>query len=119
METKIVDKIEIKKDLYKSKAVAKLMYYNPNYGDLIYSIQALGKVWEFPIHTIKDCVLGYDFIEQGAKVRFDIDSIKLNEELKGAQWEPAMKGSDLNRWIGQAIDAGEFVLSMIPENFGK
>jgi hypothetical protein len=121
MENQKVDKIEVKKDLYKSKAIAKLMYYNPNNGDLMYSVQALGKTYEFPIHTIQNTTIKHKFskFEEKAFVDIEIGTIKLNDELKGAQWPPEIKGSDLNRWIGQAIDAGEFVLAMIPENFSN
>jgi hypothetical protein len=108
METKMIDIVAIQKDLYKSKAVAKLMYYEPSNGDLMYTVNALGKDWIFPIHTIQKTVLGFDYKEVGSKVRVEVDSIKLTDDLKGARWEPEIKGSSLMRWIKQAINAGEF-----------
>jgi hypothetical protein len=52
--------------------------------------------------------LGFDYKEVGSKVRVEVDSIKLTDDLKGARWEPEIKGSSLMRWIKQAINAGEF-----------
>jgi hypothetical protein len=103
-----MDKNELKKDLYKSKAIAKLVFYDPANGDLIYSIEALGKIWNFPIHTISVVRSPFDFIEPNIKVRVEVDTLILTDDLKGAKFGPEMKGSSLIRWIEQAIDKNEF-----------
>jgi|ERR1044072_6726719 hypothetical protein len=110
MENKMVEIVEIQKDLFKSKAVAKLMYYEPSNGDLMYTVNALGKDWVFPIHTvqpttIKKRLLGKD---DDIFVEVEVNTIKLTDDLKGARWEPEIKGSSLIRWIKQAINLGEF-----------
>jgi hypothetical protein len=110
METKLVDLVEIQKDLYKSKAVAKLMYYEPSNGDLMYTVNALGKDWVFPIHTIQKTTIKKRLLsrEDDVFVEVEANTIKLTDDLKGARWEPEIKGSSLMRWIKQAINAGEF-----------
>lgn len=106
---------EVKKDLYKTKAVAKLDYYDPSTGDLIYNVEVLGKICRFPIHTHENVTLVREYIEQNPegtgeyeKVRIELSSIKLTDDLKGARFEAEMKGSSLIRWIQQAIKKNEF-----------
>jgi hypothetical protein len=103
-----VDKNEIKKDLYKSKENAKLLYYEPANGDLIYQVFALGKNYTFPIHTVEKTRFKAEFIEQEQGASIYVDTIKLTDDLKGARFEPEIKGSTLIRWIQQAIEADEF-----------
>jgi len=100
----MVDINEIKKDLYKSKAVAKLLYYEPSNGDLVYTINALGKDWVFPIHTITKV---YNWVDTDDGLE-EVESFELTDDLKGARFEPEIKGSSLIRWIQQAIEKNEF-----------
>lgn len=110
METQVIDVLAIQKDLLKSKAVAKLMYYEPANGDLMYTVNALGKDWVFPIHTIEQTVIKKGLSSKDASIGVElvVNTIKLTDDLKGARWEPEIKGSSLSRWIKQAINAGEF-----------
>ncbi len=98
----MIDKNEIKKDLYRTKAIAKLEYYNPENGDLIYNVEIFGQFHRFPIHTITKSVSGFNTFGD------EVYSIALTDDLKGAKFEAEMSGSSLIRWIQQAIDNNEF-----------
>lgn len=104
----MLDINEIKKDLYKSKTMAKLLYYDPSKGDLIYMVEVLGQIRTFPIHTTQRTVIEHDSIHKGVRINLGVDSIKLNEDIQGARFLPEIKGSTLIRWIQQAIEANEF-----------
>jgi hypothetical protein len=104
---------EIKKDLYKSKAVAKFSHYTT--GSLYYNVDVFGVPHQFPIHVVEPTTLVREYIERDAeypgydKVRLELPTIKLADDLKGASFNAEIKGSDLNRWIAKAVEAGEFV----------
>ena len=100
---------EIKKDLYRTKAVARLMYYEPANGDLIYKVEVFGKERTFPIHTIQRFTASHQLTKDNSiVVDLHFDSYKLTEDLRGARFEPEIKASSLIRWIEQAIDNDEF-----------
>lgn len=104
----MLDKNEVKKDLYKSKAIAKLMYYDPSSGDLQYIVEVLGKAYTFPIHTIQQVNIKRYLLKDDVGVDISFDTIKLTDDLKGARFDPEIRGSSLIRWIQQAIDKDEF-----------
>lgn len=92
---------EIKKDLYKSKAMAKLSHYVS--GNLYYIVELTDGVYQFPISTIE---------ETGLILTSDIEPfnvIRLSSDLGTTTFESEMKGSDLNRWIAKAVEKGEFI----------
>jgi|TARA_R110000782_G_scaffold256821_2_gene345985 hypothetical protein len=89
---------EIKKDLYKSKTMAKLSHYVS--GNLYYTVELSDGVYQFPIATV-------EFNEDGST--FNIGSLELSSDLGTTTFESEMKGSDLNRWIGKAVTKGEFI----------
>ena len=89
---------EVKKDLYKSKNMAKLSHYVS--GNLYYTVELADGTYQFPIATV-------EFNEDGST--FNIGSLELSEDLGTTTFEAEMKGSDLNRWISKAIDKGEFI----------
>lgn len=93
---KTIDKNEVKKDLYKSKAMAKFSHYVS--GSLYYKIEVLGSIFKFPISTVEKY--------QGD---FDIEMLALSSDLGTTSFESEIKGSSLNRWISQAIDQEEFI----------
>ena len=78
---------EVKKDLYKSKNMAKLSHYVS--GNLYYTVELEDGIYQFPIST-------YNYPT-------------LSEDLGTTTFNAEMKGSDLNRWISKAIDKGEFI----------
>jgi hypothetical protein len=88
---------EIKKDLYKSKAMAKLSHYVS--GNLYYTVELADGVYQFPISTV-------EYNEDGST--FNIGSLELSSDLGTTTFESEMKGSDLNRWISKAVSNGEF-----------
>jgi hypothetical protein len=93
-----MDKNEVKKDLYKSKNMAKLSHYVS--GNLYYNVELTDGTYQFPIATV-------EFNEDGST--FNIGNLELSSDLGTTTFEAEMKGSDLNRWISKAIDKGEFV----------
>ena len=88
---------DIKKDLYKSKAMAKLSHYVS--GNLYYTVELADGVYQFPIATV-------EYNEDGST--FNIGNLELSSDLGTTTFESEMKGSDLNRWIGKAVSNGEF-----------
>ena len=96
-----MDKNEVKKDLYKSKNMAKLSHYVS--GNLYYTVELADGTYQFPISTIEE--VETEVTEDGHTAIV----IQLSEDLGTTTFESEMKGSDLNRWITKAIDKGEFV----------
>ena len=92
---------EIKKDLYKSKTMAKLSHYVS--GNLYYNVELTDGVYQFPITTVET---EYVIIDQGED---EVEFLKLSEDLGTTTFESEMKGSDLNRWIAKAVSNGEFI----------
>ena len=90
---------EIKKDLYKSKAMAKLSHYVS--GNLYYIVELTDGVYQFPISTVEEIPNGL----VGGK----LNVFGLSEDLGTTKFESEMKGSDLNRWIVKAVEKGEFI----------
>jgi hypothetical protein len=96
---------EIKKDLYKSKAMAKLTHYVS--GNLYYTVELADGVYQFPIATVENSKISqYDGV---SNEDFYIDTIQLSSDLGTTTFESEMKGSDLNRWIAKAVEKGEFI----------
>jgi hypothetical protein len=85
---------EIKKDLYKSKAMAKFSHYVS--GNLYYTVKLADGVYQFPIATV----------ESNNDGNFNM---QLSTDLGTTTFESEMKGSDLNRWITKAVDNNEFI----------
>lgn len=86
-----MDKNEIKKDLYKSKAMASFSRYIA--GNLYYTVEVAGNTYEFSIPTVDD-VNGV---------------LSLSTDLGTTEFGSSIRGSELNRWIMDAVDAGTFV----------
>jgi hypothetical protein len=97
MEAKAFDKNEVKKDLYKSKNMAKFSHYVS--GNLYYNVELSVGTYQFPIATVEEREVIFD----------SVPSIKLSEDLGTTEFNAEIKGSDLNRWIAKAIDKGEFI----------
>ena len=93
---------EVKKDLYKSKNMAKLSHYVS--GNLYYTVELADGIYQFPIATIEELIYESAISNTGVK-----QLCILSEDLGTTTFEAEMKGSDLNRWISKAIDKGEFI----------
>ena len=103
-----MDKNGVKKDLYKSKNMAKFSHYVS--GNLYYKVELSDGVYQFPIATIEDKkeVIPVDMGDY-TTVKTRKTGIQLSEDLGTTSFESEMKGSDLNRWISKAIDNNEFI----------
>jgi hypothetical protein len=99
---------EIKKDLYKSKAMAKLSHYVS--GNLYYTVELVDGVYQFPISTVeKGTTYNVAISTDGISNIDDVETIQLSSDLGTTTFESEMKGSDLNRWIAKAVEKGEFI----------
>jgi hypothetical protein len=99
---------EIKKDLYKSKAIAKLTHYVS--GNLYYTVELVDGVYQFPISTVEAGVKYTVAIsDDGISNIDDVETIQLSSDLGTTTFDVEMKGSDLNRWIAKAVEKGEFI----------
>jgi hypothetical protein len=98
---------EIKKDLYKSKAMAKFSHYVS--GNLYYTVELADGVYQFPIATVETSL---EYIHPENQGVYDdeptIETLQLSSDLGTTTFESEMKGSDLNRWIAKAVSNGEF-----------
>jgi len=107
MDTMTIDANFVKKELYKSKAVAKMSHYAE--GELFYDVELSTGTYRFPISTIDektDYQVNYE--EPGAD-ELEFDYIELSADLGTTPFYVEMKGSDLNRWIAMAIKSGKFM----------
>ncbi len=96
MNTTMINETEVKKDLYKSKAVAKMSHYAE--GELFYDVELSTGTYRFPISTIDE-----------SESHDSEGSVKLSSDLGTTPFYAEMKGSDLNRWIAMAIKSDKFV----------
>ena len=96
-----MEKNEVKKDLYKSKNMAKFSHYVS--GNLYYKVELSDGIYQFPIATVET----YD--RGGIKCECESIVTELSSDLGTTTFEAEMKGSDLNRWISKAIDNNEFI----------
>ena len=93
----IMNANEVKKDLYKSKNMAKFSHYVS--GNLYYTVELAIGTYQFPISTV----------EKNENEFGVVIGLKLSEDLGTTEFSAEIKGSDLNRWIAKAIDKGEFI----------
>lgn len=91
-----MDKNKVKIELYKSKVNAKFSHYVS--GNLYYTVELEDGTYQFPISTVDVT----DLPELGEQV------VELSSDLGTTSFYNEMKGSELNRWIGKAIDKAEF-----------
>jgi hypothetical protein len=99
--TKNMEKNEIKKDLYKSKNLAKFSHYVN--GNLYYKVDVMDGTYQFPIKTVqKSYVMDTRQVEK-------IPTLVLAEDLGTTSFDAEIKGSELIRWIEKAIDNEDFI----------
>jgi hypothetical protein len=91
---------EIKKDLFKSKAMAKFSHYIA--GNLYYNIEIFGELYEFPISTVD---FSFTELQEGNEVRL----YELSPDLGTTRFESKIRGSELARWISKAIKNETFI----------
>ncbi len=99
-----MNKNEIKKELMKSKVMARFSHYTS--GNLYYTVQLENGLYQFPISTV-------DITEKIDKGWDGIDDIikeySLSSDLGTTNFDAEIKASFLNRWIDKAIDKEEFI----------
>ena len=127
METKNVN--DVKKELYKSKAMAKLSHYTS--GNLYYTVELEDGTYQFPISTIEKNTLisietlaksriielekndeprAIEVVNEINTLNYELEKIAtLSSDLGTTSFENEMMGHSLNRWISKAIDKGEFI----------
>lgn len=93
-----MNKIEIKKDLYKSKNVAEFSHYV--YGNLYYNVMLSTGFYQFPISVVDEYM---QTLVTNSKL------YKLSEDLGTTLFHDKIKGSELIRWIDKAIDNDSFI----------
>lgn len=98
----------IKKELYKSKTMAKFSHYVS--GNLYYTIEIADEVYQFPISTVETSVVYINPENEGVyDDEATIDTLQLSSDLGTTTFYNEMKGSELNRWIAKAVASNEFV----------
>jgi hypothetical protein len=100
-----MNELEVKKQLYKSKAMAKFSHYVS--GNIYYTVELEDGIYQFPISTVDEKTEYFPSEDGGDELEFEYT--QLSEDLGTTPFYAEMKGSDLNRWIAMAIKADEFV----------
>jgi hypothetical protein len=96
---KKMDINEIKKDLYRSKNVAKFSHYIS--GNLYYTVELADGVYQFIIPTTAE--------DTDATNRLGRSLLYLSEDLGSTSFEKEMRGSELIRWIQKSISSNDFI----------
>ena len=100
-KSNVMEKNEIKKDLYKSKNLARFSHYVG--GNLYYKVDVLDGTYQFPIKTVQKSYVMDSF------EREKIATLILAEDLGTTTFDAEIKGSELIRWIEKAIDNEDFI----------
>lgn len=110
----MLDINEIKKDLYKSKNMAKFSHYQS--GNLFYTVDIAEGKYQFPIPVVEtksETILvaetqkdenGDDKLVAVPKIFL---SLSLSEDLGITPFEAEVRGSELIRWIQKAMNKFE------------
>jgi len=98
----MLDINEIKKDLYKSKNMAKFSHYQS--GDLFYTVEIESGKYQFPISTIDKKI---EYLSDN--IDDTITHISLSEDLGITPFGAEVRGSELIRWIQKAIKNESFI----------
>lgn len=101
----MLDINEIKKDLYRSKNMAKFSHYQN--GDLFYMVEIESGKYQFPIAVVEEVE-----ITDPSKFREDEEDntvLRLSEDLGITPFGAEVKGSELIRWIQKAIKKEQFI----------
>lgn len=103
-----MNELEVKKELLRSKEVAKLSHYVS--GNLYYTVKLESGVYQFPMSTVEE--RKFKLVEEtsdGDVVLHSFTSKGLSSDLGTTTFSVEMRGSELNRWIAKAIKSGEFI----------
>lgn len=95
-----MNEIDVKKQLLKSKVMAKLSHYVS--GNLYYTVELEDGTYQFPISTVDKEYMMND-------VGNEIEVCFLSSDLGTTSFYAEMRGSELNRWISKAMKKEEFI----------
>lgn len=98
MDTTTINVNDVKKELYKTKVNAKFSHYTS--GNLYYTVEVLGGVYQFPIATVEEY---YSRLDETSGL------YELSEDLGTTTFSSEIPGHSLNRWIAKAIEKNDFV----------
>lgn len=102
----MLDTNEIKKDLYKSKNMAKFSHYVS--GNLYYQVDLVDGTYQFPIETTEK-VIRYELGDEEGDDEIMFEDLILSEDLGTTTFSAEIRGSELARWISKAIKAETFI----------
>ncbi len=105
----MLDLTTIKKDLYKSKAMANFSHYCA--GNLYYTVMIEDSKYQFPLETVEELEImigGFDEMDGPADAEY-IKTHKLSSDLGTTVFGAEIKASELIRWIGKALEKGELI----------
>jgi hypothetical protein len=94
----MLDLTTIKKDLYKSKAMANFSHYCA--GNLYYTVMIEDSKYQFPLETVEYEEYGSTFTQGNMSLSSDLGTTSFGTEIKA---------SELIRWIGKALEKGELI----------
>jgi hypothetical protein len=104
----MLDKNTVKKDLLKSKVMANFSHYIA--GNLYYTVEALGGLYQFPVSTVENYSRVSDLVDEPeGDESMDGNFYVLSFDLGTTEFSSKIKGSELSRWIAKAIDQNEFI----------
>ena len=96
---------EIKKDLYKSKNMAKFSHYIA--GNLYYNVEVMSELYQFPIATTQEGPTFND--DESGLSMYEVETVILSEDLGTTRFEAEIRGSELARWISKSIKNETFI----------
>lgn len=96
--------IEIGKELFKSKVMAKFSHYKE--GKLFYTVELEAGKFQFPLSTM-DVDTEIQNIHTGEDI--EIKTYSPSSDLGDTTFFAEIRGSELFRWIKKAIAKDEFV----------
>jgi hypothetical protein len=95
---------DVKKELYKTKAIAT--YNHIEDGKAYYDVEYKGVLHQFPLDLFETKKVS-TLIGDGVVSTFDIQVPAA--DMNGASFGQEVRGSELNRWIARAIKTGNFI----------
>jgi hypothetical protein len=102
-----INETEIKKDLYKTKTMARFSHYMG--GNLYYHVDLVDGTYQFPIATIEKEIFEFPSPENMEKEVVNVEVIQLSSDLGTTSFYAEIRGSELSRWISKAIKNEVFV----------
>lgn len=105
-----MEAIDIQKDLMKSKTMAEFDRFAN--GNLYYNVMILGAPYQFPISTIKETHINMPILDEEGEdtgMKFTAKTFRPQADVKGADFTPKMRASELFRWIKKAYNNNDLV----------